>query len=483
MTARHVSARWMGELALAVGFLLAGCSAAPPRLESAEVRRTCLERVAEDHLVGLSVAIVRDGRIEQQHGFGVASLATQAPVGIETTFAIGSVTKQFVAAAVLLLMDDGKLALDDKVAKWEPGLTRAGDITLRDLLQHVSGYPDYYPLDFVDARLAAATTPAQVVREYASRPLDFEPGTEWSYSNTGFLLLGTVVERVSGQPLGEFLSHRIFGPLGLEHTRLDPPHGAAGQATGYASFATGEFTAAPPEAAGWLAGAGGIWSTAGDLALWDLALMDGRILSERARAAMFEPRRLADGSSTQYGLGVGVTQTKGRTVIQHTGAVSGFAAYNAMVPDERAAVVILSNCEDSMDGGLLLDRVAPPRDEKAAAKSAPSTPPNRRRAAPAVAGPPALAAALDLFQQLQRGVVDRARLSRDFTAFLTDERAKAAAAALAPLGAPTAAEVTKLSERGGMEVARVTLRFAKATRRALMYRSPDGVVQEFFVSR
>ena len=166
-----------------------------------------LERVIEQELsrrggVGATVAIVDNGRVVLAKGFGRRAVDAPAPVDDNTLFGFGSVTKQFTAAAALLLAERGKLSVDDRVAKYNPGLTRANDITIRDLMNHVSGYTDYYPLDFVDRRMLQPIAPDDLIRRYAGAPLDFEPGTRWSYSNTGFVLLGRILERASGQPLG-----------------------------------------------------------------------------------------------------------------------------------------------------------------------------------------------------------------------------------------------------------------------------------------
>ena len=166
--------------------------------------------------VGLSIAIVKDGQVVLAKGYGKRSLEDRRPVEPDTLFAIGSVTKQFTCACVLLLAEDGKLSANDPVAKYYPNLTRAKDITLLDLMNHVSGYPDYYPLDFVDRRMQAAIAEDELLRQYAGGKLDFEPGSKYSYSNTGYILLARVVEKASGETFGAFLSRRILKPLGME---------------------------------------------------------------------------------------------------------------------------------------------------------------------------------------------------------------------------------------------------------------------------
>ncbi len=210
---------------------LAAVPAPPLRAETPEPPRTFDVKAIDEHLAaqvkargftGLSVAVMKDGKVVLARGYGKASLKNGEAVGTDTLFAAGSVTKQFTCACVLLLAEEGKLSVHDKVGKYYPGLTRADDITLYDLMTHASGYPDYYPLDFVDRRMEKAIAPDDLIRRYAGGKLDFEPGARWSYSNTGYILLGRIVEKVSGKPFGEFLQERILKPVGMEATPPSP---------------------------------------------------------------------------------------------------------------------------------------------------------------------------------------------------------------------------------------------------------------------
>src|SRR5437867_11120126 len=200
--------------------------AAPPAaLHVAPIDTAAIDTVSRATMhdrgpVGVSVGVAQDGKIVFSNGYGVRSLSKRAPVALETMFAIGSVTKQFTCSALLLLAQEKKLSLDDRVSQYMPNLTRAGDITLLELGQHVSGYRDYYPLDFVDREMVAPQSADIIIAEYATRPLDFEPGTRWSYSNTNFLILGRVIEMVTGQRFGDVLRQRFFTPLGLAHTQF-----------------------------------------------------------------------------------------------------------------------------------------------------------------------------------------------------------------------------------------------------------------------
>lgn len=418
-------------------------------------------------LVGLSVAVVRRGEVVLARAYGKASTTSGAPVDDDTAFAIGSVTKQFTCAGALLLAEDGKLALTDPVARYRPELTRAADIRLYDLLSNVSGYPDYYPLDFVDERMQRPIDPDELLRRYAGGALDFEPGTRWSYSNTGFVLAGRIVEAAAGEPLDRFFAERLFTPAGMQRTFFAPTPDTPNLATGHTRFALGELTPTAPEAAGWMHAAGAIYSTAADLARWDLALIDGKLLRPASWQQMTAPRTLTTGELTDYACGVAISRRSGETVVSHNGAVSGFLAFNAMIPRTRSAVVVLSNAEQVDVAGLhgeLLSLVI-----------------EADRPRPKVDGPPPREVAQKIFKAMQEGAVDRAALGEAFSRYLDDDRLRAAAPRLKALGEPTSVVLERLAERGGLEVATLRLGFKGSSARALLYRSADGKVQEFLL--
>ncbi|MGI8496837.1 MAG: serine hydrolase domain-containing protein [Gemmatimonadaceae bacterium] len=440
-----------------------------PPANAAELDSIIRRTVAEKQLIGLSAGVMQDGKIVLAKGYGVRALGTSDSVTTETLFAIGSVTKQFTCAALLVLADEKKLSLSDRVAKYMPRLTRARDITLLDLGQHVSGYRDYYPLDFVDKEMQRAATDEAIINEYATRPLDFDPGTRWSYSNTNFLILGRVIERVSGQPFGTFLAWRFFGPLGMTHTAYDPaPSPALVMAKGYTSFSLATPVPADPEGKGWAGAAGAIWSTPTDLLAWDRALVDRKILSPASYRTLTTARRLADGRSTGYGCGEGVNDRGESIVLSHGGAVSGFVAQNTVVPSTRSAVVLLSNADFAAIGALNAELVA---------KLLPHVD------VPAISGLAALDAGKAFLAQLEAGTVDRSTLGEDFDAHLSAEKLAAASAALRQLGPIANVRVVQTRERGGMEVASLQFTVGTVPAQALMYRTPDGKIQEFLLSR
>jgi D-alanyl-D-alanine carboxypeptidase len=424
------------------------------------------QEVQKKGRVGLSVAIVKDGKIAFAKGYGQCSREEPSPVKADTIFAIGSVTKQFTCAAILLLAEDGKLSIHDPVGKYYPNLTRAADITLLELMNHVSGYPDYYPLDFVDRRLMQSVPTDQVIGEYATRKLDFEPGTRYSYSNTGYLILGRVVEKVSGESMGAFLQSHIFTPLGMNHTLYEPERSDSRLARGYTVFALGQPEPAIPEGKGWIASAGAIWSTPSDLALWDLALMGGKVLKPESYRLMTTARQLPDGTTTEYGCGWRASIMEKRLVLTHNGMVAGFQASNGMIPSTMSAVIMAANTGAGL--GDLPDQLL-----SLLLKQQPNI--------PRISGLETAAAVKQLFEELQQDKTDRSRLANDFNWFLTPKKVTAAAKRLKPFGAPTKVEVIRVSERGGMEVSVTRLTFKSGRLRALMYRRPDGIVEQFFV--
>jgi CubicO group peptidase (beta-lactamase class C family) len=444
-------------------------------LEPAAVDALIHQHVKDKGLVGVSVAIMREGQIVFAKGYGQRSLDPPLPVEPETCFAVASVTKQFTCACILLLAEERKLAVTDPVSKYFPHLTRAADITLLDLMQHTSGYPDYYPLDFIDRRMLRPIAFDQLLKDYAGGKLDFEPGSRYSYSNTGYIVLGGVVEKVTGQKFGDFLSERILKPLGMEHSRFGEPSGLTSVAAGYNAFALDPPGPAPREAAGWIDAAGGLWASAPDLLKWDLALAGGKVLRPETFEKMIAPRKLASGKISSYGCGLRSEIRDGDLILSHTGGVSGFASYNGFLPRTRSGLVVLSNSEHVSSvplRNLLLDLVI----KDIAAKE---TPP-----APKITGPEPKDLIGRFFRDLQSGQIDRTKLSEEFNIYMTDDRVKSGGARLKELGEPLSVSISAPpGERGGMEVVQAELKFKTASLRASLYRTPDGQIQQLIFTR
>jgi len=294
---------------------------------------------------GAQVAVAENGRIIYTKGYGLREIGSRLPVDANTAFAIGSVTKQFTAAAIMLLAQQGKLNVDDKLSKYLPDAPHASEVTLRNLLTHTSGIVGFTEVPNFSLLLPTPSSPQRIVSTIADKPLAFKPGTRWEYSNTNFVLLGMVISKVSGQPYADFIRDHFFVPLGMTrawYTRTEEIH--ADDARGYTEFMFG----LPDEHAylsdwSWYDAAGGLTMSAADLAQWDIALDSGRAVSPSSFAEMTAPFVLAGGKSTGYGFGIATGSVFGRRTVGHDGLVSGFSAENLTFPNDRVAVVLSAN--------------------------------------------------------------------------------------------------------------------------------------------
>lgn len=187
----------------------------PPDLRE-KVDKLASDALAKSGVPSASVAVVKDGQVVYLKAYGDARIEPRVPAATEMRYSIGSASKQFTAAAVLLLQEQGRLSLDDKLSKYFPELTRANEITIRQLLSHTSGYQDYWPQDYVPPFMLEPATSRKLMDTWARKPLDFEPGMKWQYGNTGYVVAGAVVEKVSGTPLLQFLREKFFAPLGMK---------------------------------------------------------------------------------------------------------------------------------------------------------------------------------------------------------------------------------------------------------------------------
>ena len=299
-----------------------------------------------------SVAVVRGGRLAYAKAYGHEQLDPPLAARAEQRYSIGSISKQFAASCILLLQQEGKLSLDDKVSRWLPDLTRSSEVTIRQLLSHTSGYQDYWPQDYVPPMMLQPTTTQDIMDRWAKKPLDFDPGTRWQYSNTNYVIAGVIVEKVSGMPFFDFLRTRILDTVGPRqrhgHRRqpLTEP-----EATGYMRYALGPLHPAPKEGEGWLFAMGELSMTASDLAKWDISLINRSLLQPASYRELETEVLLDNGVGTGYGLGVSVGTTGGHRVISHSGEVSGFTAQNLVFPDDSAAVVVLTNQDAARAAG------------------------------------------------------------------------------------------------------------------------------------
>jgi CubicO group peptidase (beta-lactamase class C family) len=415
-----------------------------------------------------SVAVVRDGAIAYVHAYGLATIEPPMPATTEMRYSIGSISKQFTAAAILLLAEDRKLSLDDKVAKWLPDLTRANEVTIRQLLSMTSGYQDYWPQDYVMPPMMRPTTAQQIMNGWAKIPLDFEPGSKWQYSNTNYVIAGAIVERVSGKPLLEFLQMRIFTRLGMKSVvNTDEAALGPGEPARYLRYGLGAPRPAPKEGSGWLFAMGELAMSARDLALWDISTIDQTILKPVSYQAMQTNTLLKNGVASGYGLGVQVGTSAGRRVVSHTGEVSGFTAANQIYPDDKAAVVVLTNLDATGASSQLAGRIATVLF---------------RAASPDNAAAAALAQAKKIFEGLQHGRIDRALFTANANAYFTDGALADFASGLGPLGPPQEFEQASQSLRGGMVSRSFRIKCGAKTLRLTTFIMPDGKLEQYQIA-
>jgi CubicO group peptidase (beta-lactamase class C family) len=350
---------------------------------------------------GAVVEVIQDGKVVLNKAYGMADLERNVPMTAATGMTVGSMSKQFTAFSIQLLAQDGKLSLDDDIRKYVPEVPDFGHtITIKHLLHHTSGLRDYFGLMLMtgwrgDDVITREDGLALVKRQ---RALNFAPGQEHLYSNTGYMLLGLIVERVSGKPLADFARERIFAPLGMRHTRFLHGYGSIvpQRASSYVPSATGgyDYVAVGDSADG----AGGLVTTAGDLALWDRNFYDGRVGGKALVARMLATGVLNDGKSINYASGLIVDAHRGRRMVEHSGGIAGFQAQLMRFPDQRLSVVVLANTSD-LDVYQVTRRIADIYLEPQPATT-PAAPEVQRRVFKAVALDPARLDALVGFYAL-----------------------------------------------------------------------------------
>jgi D-alanyl-D-alanine carboxypeptidase len=416
-----------------------------------------------------SVAIVRGGEVVFEGAYGDGRIDPKTPAKSSMRYAIGSVSKQFTATAVLLLAEEGKLSLDDKVAKWFPNLTRAGEINIRQLLSMTSGYQDYWPQDYVFTDMQRPTMPVSIMQRWAGKALDFDPGTKWQYSNTNYVIAASIVEKVSGVPFMDFLRQRIFTPLKMTSVAdFDAGPLSASDAGMYLRNALGPLRTSPKEAKGWLFGAGQLAMTAHDLSLWNIAVMNRTLLKPASYHRQQLATLLESGVATTYGLGVNVAAVGGRRRISHGGAVSGYTTTNHVYPEDRTAIVVFTNIYPGAAGAS--DQIA---SRIASIIFAPAD----------TAGAGARAVARRIYDGLVKGTIDRSLFTPSANAYFTQEVLSDYASSLAPLGAPTEFSSGGESLRGGMTIRSYRIRAGGVVMDLTTMTLPDGKIDQYIIAR
>lgn len=415
-----------------------------------------------------SVSIAMDGKVAFAEAYGQARLAPEVAAKPAARYKIGSISKQFTAAAVLLLQEDGRLSVDDPVSKYFPALTRASEITIRQLLTHTSGYQDYYPLDYVAPFMQRDVDPADILKGWAAIPLDFEPGTQWQYSNTNYVLAGLIVSRVAKMPLSKFLQQRILGPLGM-HSAIDVEEQSLGDEDprGYEFHALGPPREARTEGRGWVYATGELAMTAEDVAKWNVALMKGAVLKPLSMRELTTEQLLQGGIGARYAMGLSLKALGGgHRRWSHSGASQGFLCWNAIYPDDGISITVLTNStrREPMQAiaqqieELLLGRTTDPGAAEALE--------NTKR----------------LLRSLAAGKPDRSLLSADLQSYFTDQAVADFQASLQKMGPPESVRQIERSDRGGMVARLFQMTNAGKTVNINTFMLPDGTFSQFLIT-
>lgn len=434
--------------------------------EVARVDRLVADSLAASGAPSASVAVARGGEIVFARAYGVTDLVSRRPATTATRYRIGSVSKQFTATAILLLADRGKLSLDDPVARWIPEIG-SQTATVRQALTHTGGFAEFWPTDYLLPTLKRSTTAVEVARRWGAAPPNFAPGTKWSYSNTGYNALGLIVERAAGLPLDEFLKRNVFMPLGMRSAiDVDGRSPGIGDALGYERTADGPPRIAQQPARGWTFAAGDLAMTAEDLALWDLNLVQNRLLSPATAIAQQAEQKLVDGSATGYGFGVFLGAANGHRLVSHNGILPGFLSENRVYPDDAAAIVVLVNGSYGASPHAViangLEEMLFPRLPSDALTATPG------------------ALMRGLIAQIAAGELDRTLLTPDADDYLRGEIFEDYRESFVRLGKPLVILRQSSDVSDGLNVYQWMAVWPTAKLIVILRTRPDGKVQEFY---
>lgn len=431
-----------------------------------QVDDVAMQVLRENGAPSASVAVVLHGKIAYAHAYGFAKLNPGIAATTDMRYAIGSISKQFTAATILLLQQQGKLSLDDPISKWLPKLTRANEITVREILSHTSGYQDFWPQDYLPPLMSKPMPPQEILKRWAMRPLDFEPGTRWQYSNTNFVIAAQIVEKITGKPFFNFLKEHILTPLGLSSAvNFDEDKMSETDPSGYMRYGLGPLRPAPEEGSGWMAGAGELAMTPTDLAKWDISLINESLLDRASYRQMKEEVRLKNGAGTNYGLGVEVEMKDGHFTIMHGGEVSGFTTDNIVFPEDSAAIVVLTNQDAASTAAMIANRIESILFSSQDAETKMRT-----------------AQAKKTFEGLQNGMIDRSLFTSDANAYFSQLALKDFQLSLGPLGTVETVEQTSQEKRGGMLERSFRVVLADRALRVWTYQMPDGMLEQYQVA-
>jgi D-alanyl-D-alanine carboxypeptidase len=456
------------------------CAVAAPftPAEIAEIDRVANETLAKSGAPSVSVAVVRDRRIVFARAYGFERLPG-VHASIDTRYNIGSVSKQFTAAAVLMLAEDGRLSLNDHVGRFFPGVSGGDSVDLTRLLSHTAGYRSYWSIDYLPLAMKRPVAPQVIVDRWASLPLDYQPGARWTYSNTDYVMAGRIVEITSGSPLAAFLHTRIFKPLDMASASpwIEP---GTHKAVGYSRYALGPTRIATPVPAGWEFAAGGLGMSASDLARWDMAMLDARLLKPASWAAQQTEIKLTDGSGSGYGLGVYVREAQGHRRIRHDGSTDGFITENRVYPDEAAAIVVVTNADFGNVTRPIADRIEAMLETPDVVQAFNVRPKRDAWAPPTAPDPtPVLKEVID---QLARGRLDRVRLTANAADFFTGDILADYNETFRRLGPPKTVTLLRHNLIDGLDAGLFKLDWDHQSLIAILRIRADGKIEEFTAS-
>lgn len=331
---------------LMVALLLAG-----PLLQAArsdEIDDYINAEIQARHIPGVSLAVIKEGKVVKAQGYGLANVELNVPAGPETVYKIGSVSKQFIAAGIMLLVQDGKIKLDDKISSYLQGTPEAWkDITVRHLLTHTSGLSREAP-GFASLKMQSD---ADLIKSAHDQKLSFAPGEKWRYCNLGYFTLAEIMRKISGKPWGEFMRERIFVPLGMDSTRVTTVRDIVpNRADGY--YWRGHLENDEVMLA--VRPSGAFLSSALDLAKWDAALSANTVLSQASLDEMWTPVTLNDGKQHPYGFGWELSSIAGHKVVRHGGTLTGFRSNYLRLVDDKVSIIVLANGAAALPGVMAI---------------------------------------------------------------------------------------------------------------------------------
>jgi D-alanyl-D-alanine carboxypeptidase len=465
--------------------------------ERTKIDAALQDAVTKSKVPSASVGIARGGSVVYAKAFGVAKIdGIQAvnwgkgkhaggegvfdsvvPADASMAYPIGSISKQFTAACVLLLQEQGKLKLSDPVSNWFPEFTRSKEVTIANLLTHTSGYSDYAPQDYTIPAWTKPVDSYKLIKEWATKPLDFDPGTKWQYSNTNFQMAALIVEKVTGQKFHDYLWANVITPLKLQGVLdLDVDRDKL-KVRGYERHAGGPLRPAILEAPGWYSGDGELAMPVATLVTWDESIVHRTLLKPESYDLLEADFKLKDGSATGYGFGVDVHEIGGKHFISHSGEVGGFVSINVVDLDDDVAYAALTNIEGPGASAI----VSPLRPLLLPTTVTPPKPATRGVEKPLTYSAAPAEQVKTILIGLQSGKLDRKLFTADTNYYFSKETLGDYQTALQALGAM--GSVTQVSEelRGGMVFRVYVAKFANGTVLTNTYTQNDGKIEQFLV--